>query len=215
MDDRFDFQLSTAEFQDGEGLSLINGSYHPFGNNGTTYNTNINAGANTITFPGVSFTQDEVLNALWSVTDHIPVVADYQLPAVLNAVAGSVPMTLNVGEVFNLDVTVNNAANVLQPVGADELDYSVTTSGDLVGSYFNEIDAALGGSNVHPIQLDTTTPGLKSGTITVASSSQAVQNALVQIPINYEVVAAGVVGDYNNNQRVDAADYTVWRNWWG
>ena len=61
------------------------------------------------------------------------------------------PATLNVGEVFNLDLTVNNAANVLQPIGADELDYSVTTAGSSLGSFFNQVDAALGGGNLHQI----------------------------------------------------------------
>jgi len=107
--------------------------------------------------------------------------------------------------------SVSNAANVLQPIGADELDYSVTTSGDLLGSYFDQMDAALGGGNLHQLLLNTSTPGMKSGMITVASASQAVQNGLIAIPISYEVLAAGVYGDYNGNDVVDAADYTAWR----
>jgi hypothetical protein len=216
MDDRFDFQLMTGEFLDTEGLDYISGSYHSFGNNGTTYNSSINNASNTITFPGVtSYTKTQILNALATVTDHIPVVADYQLPAVLNAVASMVPATLNIGQVFNLDVTVSNAANVLQPIGADELDYSVTTSGDLLGSFFNQVDAALGSANVHPIGLSTATPGMKSGIITVASASQAVQNGLIQIPISYQVLAAMLDGDFNDDDTVDAADYTVWRDGFG
>ena len=216
MDDRFDFQLTTGEFQDGEGLDYIGGSYHAFGNNGTTYNSNINNASNTIVFSGVtSYTRSQILNALATVTDHIPVVADYQLPAVLSAIAGMVPATLNVGQVFNLDLTVSNAASVLQPVGADELDYSVTTAGDLVGSFFNQIDAALGGVNVHQIGLSTATAGMKSGIITVASPSQAAQNALIEIPISFEVLAATLAGDYNDDGTVDAADYTVWRDGFG
>ncbi len=35
VDDRFDFQLVTGEFLDGEGLSYLSGSYHTFANNGT------------------------------------------------------------------------------------------------------------------------------------------------------------------------------------
>ena len=41
LDDRFDFQLVTGEFLDGAGLNYINNSYHSFGNNGSTYNTDI------------------------------------------------------------------------------------------------------------------------------------------------------------------------------
>ena len=96
VDDRFDFQLVTNRLLDGEGLAYIGPvpgiaemaglthSYHTFGNNGSTFNTNINSASNTVTFPGVtSYTKSQILNALHTVTDHLPVVADYQLPAVM------------------------------------------------------------------------------------------------------------------------------------
>jgi hypothetical protein len=212
MDDRFDFQLVTGEFLDGEGLSYISGSYHAFGNNGSTFNTNINALTNSVTFPGVtSYTKQQILDALKAGSDHIPVVADYQLPAVMDAVADTVPMTLDLGEVFNLDVTVSNAAPVDFENGVDELDYSLTTSGDLSGEFLNQMDMALGSGNTHSIALDTSTPGMKSGLITISSTSQQVQNGLIEIPISFEVLAPGLEGDYNNDGKVDAADYVLWR----
>ena len=98
MDDRFDFQLVTGEFQDGEGLSYLNGSYHAFGNNGSTYNLDIDAGANTYSFSGVtSFTKPQILGALASVTDHLPVMADYQIPAKISVLVASIPSTVNLG----------------------------------------------------------------------------------------------------------------------
>lgn len=218
LDDRFDFQLVTGELLDGEGLDYISGSYHTFGNNGSLpcCNADINDAGNTVTFPGVtSYTKSQILNALNTIADHLPVVADYQLPAVLSALVSSVPTTLHVGDIFNLDVTVSNAANVLQPIGADELDYSVTTSGNLFGSFFNQLDMALGGGNLHQILLDTSTPGLKSGTIFVQSGSPAVQNGQLQFPISFEVLAATLAGDFNSDGTVDAADYVVWRDGFG
>jgi exonuclease III len=217
VDDRFDFQLTTNEFLDGEGLSYITNSYHAFGNNGTTYNTNINSNSNTVTFPGVtSHTKSQILSALWGVTDHLPVVVDYQLPAVMSAIASSVPATLQLGDVFNLDLTVSNIANVLQPIGADELDYSVTTAGSLIGSFFNQVDVALGGGNLHQIGLNTSTIGEKVGMITIASASQGVKNGLIQIPITFEVLdAMTLAGDFNEDGTVDARDYTVWRDGFG
>jgi exonuclease III len=204
MDDRFDWQMVTGELMDGEGMSIIAGSYHAFGNNNThTMNGHINTGS------GASPT---VLNALGSTSDHLPVVADYQLPAVLSAVASAVPTTINVGELFNLNVTVQNAANVLAAFAADELDYAVTTSGSVLGSFLNQVDAALGVGNVHQLTLDTSTLGAKTGTIFVQSSSQGAANAQIQIPISYEVLAASLDGDFNHDGFVDAADYTVWRD---
>jgi hypothetical protein len=219
LDDRFDFQFVTAGLLDGEGLSYISGSYHAFGNNGSTFNQNINQRnasnqlINTYQFTGVSsFSKAEILDALWSAADHLPVVADYQLPAVLQAVAADVPATLTVGQEFSLAVTVSNAANVLAAIGADELDYSLTTSGAVSGTFFDQFDLALGGGNTHLVTLDTSAAGIKSGMITIASTSQAVQNGLVNIPVNFHVVPLPLSGDYNQNGVVDAADYLLWRD---
>jgi hypothetical protein len=76
MDDRFDFQLVTGELLDGEGLDYIPGSYHAFGNNGThTFNQSISTGTGALL---------AVLAALMTASDHLPVVADYQLPPMLS-----------------------------------------------------------------------------------------------------------------------------------
>jgi hypothetical protein len=92
MDDRYDFQLMTGEFLDGDGLSYIGPnvpgmsgsvhSYRAFGNNGSTYNDDINDASNTYAFQGVtSYTSSQILNALHTVSDHLPVIADFQLPS--------------------------------------------------------------------------------------------------------------------------------------
>jgi hypothetical protein len=77
------------------------------------------------------------------------------------------------------------------------------------------MDLALGGGNTHLIALDTATPGMKSGMITISSMSQAVQNGLINIPVSFEVVPLTLPGDYNQNGEVDAADYVVWRDTFG
>ncbi len=219
MDDRFDFQWVTDELMDGEGLSYIGPtttnhtaathSYHAFGNNGSTFNNNINSANNTVTFPGVtSYTKNQILNALWGATDHLPVVADYQVPAVMQAIASALPSSIDLGSTANISVTVSNIANVVAAVGADELDYSVTSSGSVSGSFLNQVDAALGSGNIHQLALNTSTIGAQSGAVSVLSTSQGVQNGTINIPVNFLVV---LPGDYNGNGVVDAADYVVWR----
>ena len=47
MDDRFDLQLATNAFNDGEGLSRIASTYRSFGNDGNHYNQDMNNGNNT------------------------------------------------------------------------------------------------------------------------------------------------------------------------
>ncbi len=213
VDDRFDFQLVTGELLDNEGMSYLSGSYHTFGNNGSTFNDAINVG-NSISLNGVtSFSTQTVLNALENATDHLPVVVDYQVPAILDALVATIPTTLLVGETFDLDLTIFNDADVIVAGGADELDYSLSVMGDLipVGSLFGT-DNALGGGNLHEILFDTTSLGLKSGLIEISTSSQSAANNFISIPISFEVIAAGLAGDFNDDGSVDAADYTVWRD---
>src|SRR5262249_10979163 len=76
MDDRFDFEMITAGLLDGTGLEYLAGSYHPFGNNGTMpFEGNINDPSNPA-LPDLP-NRIDVLNLMTTVTDHIPVVADY------------------------------------------------------------------------------------------------------------------------------------------
>lgn len=189
-DDRFDLQLVSDNLLDGEGLSYLgptstglgslSHSYQAFGNDGVSYNQAIN---NIYTGRSQSAS---VLDALHAFSDHLPVVADYQLPAILNAQLASLPGNVPQGATVNIDVLVENIANVVAAAGADELDYSISVSGDLSGSA-SGTSFALAGANSHPIGLDTATTGSKSGVITVSSSSQAAGNALVTIPISFTV----------------------------
>jgi hypothetical protein len=202
MNDRFDFQLVTGEFLDGEGPDYIPGTYRAFGNNGTHM-----VGKSISTGMGAD---PAVLAALMTASDHLPVVADYQLPAVLEVTTAAIPTTLVVGQAFQLAVTVSNGADVLVPLGADELDYSLIASGDVTGTFAGS-DSAQGTGNVHWLSLDTMAPGTKSGLLTVLSASHGVANGHVEVPISFQVID-GLPGDFNRSGSVDAADYVVWRN---
>ena len=186
VDDRFDFQLVSGELEDQEGLDYLPGSYHAFGNNGSTFNDAINDG-NSISINGLtSFSTAQVLDALATASDHLPVVADYQIPAFMNATIGSVPGTLDQGQFFNLDLLIRNAANVQVAGGADELEYSFSTTGDLIGSG-SGVEFALGAGDSFPVTLDTSTEGEKSGSIVVTTSSPGAGNSSITIPVNYTV----------------------------
>ena len=212
LDDRFDLQILTDDLLNGEGLSYIGPtstgftgsehSHHAFGNDGVSWNTTL-----LNTFVGRE-QNPAVLTALHDFSDHLPVIADYQLPAIMDVVTDAVPTTLNQGELFNLSVTVENIANVLAAVGADELDYTISTTGDLTGA-FAGTDFALGGGNQHLVEFDTATTGMKSGTLTVTSSSLAAENALFSLPITYEVLAAFNPADFNKDGMVDLTDLNI------
>lgn len=211
VDDRFDFQLVTSEWLDGEGLGYLGPtstglehlehSYHTFGNNGThgCCNNSISNGS------GASA---QVLSALETASDHLPVVADYQIPASMYAEINSIiPDDILLNNVVEVDLLVENIADVVDAIGADELDYIVSVSGDLFGS-FSSIALALSGGNTHKIVFDTSSIGLKSGTVTVESSSQAVANRLIEIPIVFQV-SIGPEADINGDGNVDGQDYLI------
>lgn len=198
MNDRFDFQLISGEFMDNEGLSYISGSYHAFGNNGThQLNGAITTGANSAAalqarLPGYTLQQAaNVLTALSQVTDHIPVVADYQIPAKMTVTLGSVPLTVIRGASLSLGLTVSNTAPVVAANGADELDYTFGGTGGVTGSG-SGTDMALGNGNTHTLGFNTTTPGTIAGTVEVHSPSQGVAN-----------------GDFSNNISISVLDHAT------
>jgi len=79
LDDRLDFQLNSGEFSNGVGLEYRTGSYHTFGNNGSVaVNGNIDDASSTA-LPGLA-NRLSVLTLLRTVSDHLPVVADYTFP---------------------------------------------------------------------------------------------------------------------------------------
>lgn len=182
MDDRFDFQLITSEFEDNEGLSQLSGSYRTFGNNGThTTNGAITTGTGAA---------PNVLTALAQSSDHLPVVADYQLPAKLGVQVASIPTSVAAGAAVSIDVLINNLASAITALGADELDYALSVSGDLLGSASGTI-AALAAGQTRQFSLNTSTPGLKSGVVTVSTNSQGAANALFTLPVSFIVGGGG------------------------
>lgn len=175
MDDRFDFQLSTAAFHDGDGLSLMPGTYRSFGNDGNHYDTDINAGNNTY-YPTDIPRSNALANHLKVASDHVPVLAEYQIPAVLQTdVAANFGRVIQDAE-FALDVSISNAASVIVPQGADLLHYQLTGSGVLSGGDSGSIPA-MSEALVIALPVDTSAIGPAMATVQISSTSEAVQGA--------------------------------------
>jgi len=175
MDDRFDFQLSTSRFHDGAGLSIMPGTYRALGNDGNKWNQSINNGNNFYYFWDVP-RSNALADALFEASDHIPVVADYQLPARIHA-----HLPPNFGPVLQgapttVTLTVSNDAPAIVPNGADTLSYAATTAGALTGTYSGEAEP-LGPALTHQVTINTFVPGTAvSGAVQVNSSSQGAGN---------------------------------------
>jgi hypothetical protein len=91
---RDDLQLMTTNVYSGAagGLALVPGTYHVFGNNGTTaYKGTVNSGSNTalnnrlVTNGPVFISASQLYLDLTNASDHLPVVADYTIPITVPA----------------------------------------------------------------------------------------------------------------------------------
>lgn len=158
MDDRFDLWLGSNQMFDGEGFDCTD-SYVTYGNDGQHFNTDINAfGFNN----AVGIT---VANALHDAADHLPVVLTIQIPAKLytqsqldfgNYITG--------GTTYN-GIMISNVSS--QP--ADELTFSFSAPpgfGAPAGTFTQGAGVPASG---YEITMDTSTPGVKTGTLLVNS----------------------------------------------
>jgi hypothetical protein len=187
MNQRFDFLLHTLPFADGQGFSIIPGTYRSFGNDGMHFNQAINDG-NNLYYPDDIPRSNALADNLHDASDHIPVIVEYQIPA---RMAVNVPA--NYGKViqgadFDVTFTVSNTAPLaVTPIGADVLEFSATGGGGVLdvtaGEAFAASPATTGG-----LPLDTSNWGAVPGSITFTSDNQAVQNGTIVRNVNGTVV---------------------------
>lgn len=187
MDDRFDFQLTTAEFRDGEGYSYITGTYRSFGNDGLHYNLAIDDGDNFY-YPNDLTRSNTLASNLRGASDHIPVIAEYQLPAWMDA-----NMPADFGRViqntaYTIPLHVWNAAPVVVQEGADELDYTSVISGAISGTCAGT-HLALDPPDTCDLTVDTSALGVMTGTVDLSTASQGAANAAITLNTTGHIVA--------------------------
>lgn len=220
VNDRFDFQLVNENLMDGEGFDLIPGSYRAFGNNGT-HDLNGSIASGTGATP-------DVLSALEQASDHLPIVADYQVPANIRyelAISGDSPhyphlsyypgISYEAGSLLQVIVSVENDARVVAPNGADELAYKLSADGSLLdgGEFFN-VEEPLAAPSEYVFTVDTSTPGVKTVRFKFSGFNSETTKDFRDISTTAQsrFFRVHFSGDYNEDGVVDAADYTVWRD---
>lgn len=186
MDDRFDFQLFSETVVDDAGIAVIPGTYRALGNDGLHYQKAINNG-NNFYFPGDVSRSNTLANALFDASDHIPVVVDLQQPAVSEAWIAVQPGRVIRNASVAVEMRVWNAVTVAAPIGVDPLDFTANGTGQVGG-------AASGTAPVQPnagsyfFPINTSVVGNITGTVTVSSSNEAVQNPLLSLPVTGKIV---------------------------
>ena len=182
MDDRFDFQLVTSEVLDGRGFSYVTDSYWAFGNTGNhVFNQAINsgdavAGLNAVLTNYSTAQISNVFSALISLADHLPVVADYQLPARLGVTTNDLASRVIVGAVLSNSFSVSNSAPVSVSNGADRLDYAFSGSGQVSATGVGT-NWALTSANSHSFTFSAGSAGTNTGALVVSASSPQAANA--------------------------------------
>jgi autotransporter-associated beta strand protein len=193
MDDRFDFQLVTAEVLNGRGFAYITNSYWAFGNTGNhLFDQAINtgdaiAGLNAVLTNYSAAQISNIFVAITNLTDHLPVVADYQLPASMGVTADTPAARAIVGAVLTNSFAVSNNAPVIVTNGADFLDYTFAGAGNVTASG-SGTNWALTAANTNTFTFSASTVGTNAGSLVVAAASPQTANAIVTNNFSVEVL---------------------------
>jgi len=187
LDDRFDFQFLSPTLLDGGGFDLITGTYRSLGNDGNHYNDAINSG-NNYYFPGDTTRGNTLADKLIIASDHLPLLADYQVPAALGWDWNPAEARVLVGADTSVAFEIRNDAPVVHALGADVLHVDVVVTGDMSGSTTVSV-AALAPQELVSLPIDTSQPVSWNATVTLTSTSPETQTTPEVVNIEGEVIA--------------------------
>lgn len=169
MDDRFDFQLITGELMDGVGIDYVSGSYRAFGNNGThSLNGSITSGTGAAV---------AVLDALAVASDHLPVVADYEILGTTAGItisesgSGTVVAEGGAIDTYTVSLTSTPVSDVTVTVMPDVQTDLGAGPGTSISLVFTPSNAFTGQSVIVSANDDLIAEGTHSSLITHASVS--------------------------------------------
>ena len=195
LDDRFDLILPTNPWKDGVGLELVAGTYISVGNDGAHHNNSIQ---DPPTIPeGAAYA-----TALHSVSDHLPVRVDLRMPALISVSSAPIAFgTAIVGATVGTTLSVGNTA----PNPGEVLSYAYSPPAGVIAPS-GTLTAAAGVTNLDPISLDTSAPGVVSGGLQLASNS--VDGPNVNITVSGTVLRHAVVSlDSGSVQTAGSIDF--------
>ena len=116
MDDRFDFILVSSKIMHGtDKVKCLPETYHAFGQDGNRFNGSIISPANTAV-------SSQVAQALYTMSDHLPVVMDYTIDQTLGIEDRTVQMPISIAN--PVGSTLEMTANLLCP---DNLTFEIFT----------------------------------------------------------------------------------------
>jgi len=156
LDDRYDQLLISYSLADGEGMDF-EGTHVSYGNDGLHFNMAINDGTNHAVGQAVA-------DALHQAADHLPLYADFDVPARIDAPAALDFGDAIVGAAVTLPLSLENVA----APPADELDYELSVPSGF-GGPGGLFELEPGDLASHEISMDTAAAGDRSGVLTITS----------------------------------------------
>ena len=203
MDDRHDQILLSGGLIDGAGLDYIgnsniayststwndpNHSYRAWGNDGTSYNLALTTTGNTMVGALIA----QALKNAAAGGGHLPVFLDLRVPGKI-AGPGSINFgDVAVGAVAEQSISVGNNGDVAKwtVAGISNITYTLGASSGFTAPAGSFNDAAGGILNSHTVTMNTSTPGVKTGTLTIISGDLDFPTLL--IPFTGTVQAANL-----------------------
>jgi hypothetical protein len=217
MDDRFDQILMSADLLDGVGFDYIGDpqkpyslttwddadhSYRAWGNDGTSFNQSLTVSGNQMVGP---FIAQALVNAAGS-AGHLPVFADLRVPARISSPAqldfGSVPAGPRAQQ--TLVVTNSGDTTLWSQTGIATLHFSLSATDGFTAPDGSFSDAPGGDGASVFITMDTSSPGPKSGTVTILSD--APDEPVRVVALVGHVTAPALPGDVDGDGDVDQSD---------
>lgn len=195
MDDQFDFILMSDQLMQTTGLSFIPGTYRVYGQDALRFNNTVNAAPTNVDV-GQALADD-----LHLASDHLPLLIDLQVPAKVSADQAVLDFgTVPIGAAADLVLAVSDAATLSDP---EDLGYSFAAPAGFTAPAGGFTHAVGDPGNGHTISMDTTSLGVKSGTLVINSND--VDSPALNITLMGEVVP-GVLGDLSGNGSVGLED---------
>lgn len=217
MDDRHDQILVSDSLLDGEGMDYLglpvpystttwddpNHSYRSWGNDGSSYNAQINTATNSMVGPMIATALRN-----HSSQGHLPVFMDILVPPVVASPDLIDLGNVDLGSMASASFNVENGANTALwgELGVNTLVYSFGGDATLTlpGGSFS--DEATAGANTHDVAIDTSVAGPFSATLEILSNDPDAPVREVMVVAN---VRGACPGDVTGDGFVDFTDLNI------
>ncbi|MCC6283869.1 MAG: hypothetical protein IT439_01000 [Phycisphaerales bacterium] len=220
MDDRHDQLLLSDSLVDADAFEYVgdpataystitwndpNHSYRAWGNDGTTFDQAMRITGNTMVGAAIAQAVVNCANG----AGHLPVVLDCFVPPKAQADLVLDFGSVSVGDLASLDLNVLNSANdaLWTAPGIADLSYSFSAPSGFAAPGGLFFESAGGGANTHAITMDTSSPGVRSGTLIITTN--APESPTILVSLTGEVVDDSCPADLSGSADPNDPAYGV------